>query len=296
MVESTPSAALDLAWQRQSVWSQVAARLKSQVQRSRERTLKLSICGAVFAAVAVGVGVKTTPGTVLSILGAVSIALIPIVRSLSDKDSVADWARARSVSETLKSEVFLYLTGTGSYAGTTRDDELVHNLDRIEQDASDLLRHALGTTPESRGVPPVRDLTSYVAERVTRQLDAYYRPAAVRLERRARYVRNAELALAAAGAILAAVASALGADAVAVWVPVATTASAAITAHAAAERYEYLLVEYLRTASELERLRRRLGGAGDLTPEEFVRACERVISLQNEGWMAKLTSDVEAAA
>jgi hypothetical protein len=80
-------------------------------------------------------------------------------------------------------------------------------------------------------------------------------------------------------------------------VPVLTTVTAALTAHAAAARYEYLLVEYLRTAAELERLRSRrqssAGGSGGRSAEaedEFVEACERVISVQNEGWMAKLTS------
>ena len=60
-------------------------------------------------------------------------------------------------------------------------------------------------------------------------------------------------------------------------------------------RYEYLLVEYLRTAAELERLRgryRHSAGRGDSesTEDAFVEACEHVISVQNEGWMAKLTS------
>jgi hypothetical protein len=86
------------------------------------------------------------------------------------------------------------------------------------------------------------------------------------------------------------VAGVIDSESWAVWVPVLTTISAAVTAHAAAERYEFLVVEYLRTARELERLRRARSHVGGLSDEEFVRACEHVISLQNEGWMAKLVT------
>ncbi len=58
--------------------------------------------------------------------------------------------------------------------------------------------------------------------------------------------------------------------------------AAAVTAHAAAERYEYLLVEYRRTAGQLKHLKRTAAGDAD-----FVDRCESVISTQNQGWMAK---------
>jgi hypothetical protein len=93
--------------------------------------------------------------------------------------------------------------------------------------------------------------------------------------------------------VLAAAAGTWEQDVVAVWVPVVTTVGAAVTAHAAAARYEYLLVEYLRTTEELERMRDRRGPASKLTDEQLVRKAEEVISVQNEGWMAKLTSDDE---
>jgi hypothetical protein len=104
-------------------------------------------------------------------------------------------------------------------------------------------------------------------------------------------VRRIEVALGGGGAVLAAAAGTWEQDAVAVWVPVVTTVGAAVTAHAAAARYEYLLVEYLRTAEELERVRERRGSASKLTDEELARKAEDVISVQNQGWMAKLTSE-----
>lgn len=289
------SSELQLAWDRQSEWSQTADRLKAEIQTARRLVLGLSIAGAVLAALAISIGVDTTAGAVLSIAGAASILLVPIVRAYAGTDTIEDWTQARSVSEALKSEVFLYLTRVGDYANADRDDALVDSLDSIEQEASDLLRHGRHVTPVTCEPPAVHDLDSYIAARVTDQIDGYYLLQASKLERRVKQVRTTELVLAVAGAILAAIAGATGAAGAGVWAPVATTLTGAVGAHAAAERYEFFYVEYLRTASELGRLRRRLGAARALSDEQFVRACERVISLQNAGWMAKLTKGEGAA-
>ena len=108
--------------------------------------------------------------------------------------------------------------------------------------------------------------------------------------------RGAELTLAAAAVVLAATAGSLGVKGAAAWVPVITTVSAALAAHVAAARYEFLLVEYARTAAQLERLRdgrQSLADPGQAAHADdgFVAQCERVISAQNEAWMAKLSSD-----
>jgi hypothetical protein len=107
-------------------------------------------------------------------------------------------------------------------------------------------------------------------------------------------VRRAEGALAVAAVVLAALGGIVGEDALAVWVPVVTTVTAAITAHAAAARYEYLLVEYLRTAHALRRLRDRQGTARSLSEEELIRRAESILSAQNAAWLAKLTSGDDA--
>jgi hypothetical protein len=55
--------------------------------------------------------------------------------------------RARSTSEALKSEVFMYLAGTGRYRGTDRDHQLQDQVEAIERDAGDLLLHTSGLQP-----------------------------------------------------------------------------------------------------------------------------------------------------
>jgi SMODS and SLOG-associating 2TM effector domain 1 len=90
--------------------------------------------------------------------------------------------------------------------------------------------------------------------------------------------------MAAAFAAFAAVSPNVGA-----WAAVVTTAVGAATAYAATERYEFLWIEYSRTAAELRRLYSRHTSAGGrrLTGLELVTECEQVISVQNQGWMAK---------
>jgi hypothetical protein len=54
-------------------------------------------------------------------------------------------------------------------------------------------------------------------------------------------------------------------------------------------------VEYLRTAAELGRLRDEWSVAGALdeaAEDRFVERCEHVVSIQNDGWMAKWAADL----
>ena len=97
------------------------------------------------------------------------------------------------------------------------------------------------------------------------------------------------------GVLLAAVAAAGELDALAAWVAVVTTLAAALSSHVAASRWEYQLVEYLRTAAELGRLRDEWSVAGALdeaAEDRFVERCEHVVSIQNDGWMAKWAADL----
>jgi SMODS and SLOG-associating 2TM effector domain 1/Protein of unknown function (DUF4231) len=284
-----------LAWQRQSVWSQAANRLKGNLTRSRAITLGLTIAGALLATLAVQVATLSSPtGKVLTWAGAVAVGLVPVIRGRFGSPVVQDWTRARSTSEALKSEVFMYLAGTGRYRGSDRDQQLQDQVDAIERDAGDLIVNTAGLQPVVRGLPAVHDVDSYVQQRVTAQIDGYYRPQAARQQRRLARVRQAEFVLGGAGAVLAAVGATWQLSSATVWVPVLTTVSAALTAHAAAARYEYLLLEYLRTAAELERLRGHYRssasrGGSESIEDAFVATSEHVISVQNEGWMAKLT-------
>jgi hypothetical protein len=290
-VTSPPSSAAELAWRRQSVWSQTATRLKAAPARARLTALALTIAGAVLALAGAQLkAVHGGAGRVLAFAGAAALGVVAVLRGLVGQDEISDWVQARSVSEALKAEVYRYLTCTGPYAGPDRDARLDAEVDRLEQQADSLQHYTLDVQPTRRGLPAVCDVDSYIEQRLSPQIETYYRPNAEKMRSRVRWVRWVEITLAVLAAVLAAAAGAFAVSNIGAWVAVVTTAAAAVTAHAAAERYEFLLIEYSRTAHELTRLRAHDGAPGSGTPltdEEFVRRCEDVISAQNDKWMAK---------
>lgn len=279
------------AWEQQSVWSQIANGLKRDLQRSRNVLLALTVVGALLSAAAVVAGLGSELGKGLAALGGAAVGIAAIARARAGGDAVQTWTRARSVAEAIKSEVYLYQARAGVYGKPRRERVLDERVETIERDAANLAPHKAGVKPARRALPPVIDAATYVRERIDVQIGDFYRPRAAELRRRIRRIRDAQLALSALGVAIAAVAAFTGSDAVAVWIPALTTIAGAVSAHAAAERYEYLLVEYVRTADELERLRDRRGSAAGLSDEELIRAAEQVISIQNEGWLAKLTTE-----
>jgi len=161
---------------------------------------------------------------------------------------------------------------------------------QVLTDADDLLRFTAGLRPAARALPAVDDVESYLVARLEPQL-RWYTARAGELETKLTRVRHAQGGLSVLGVLLAAAAATLEVGAAAAWVGVVTTISAAVTAHAAGSRLEYQLVEYLRTAAQLDRLRTGWVAGGHDRPvgDALVRDCEQVISVQNEAWMAKWT-------
>lgn len=282
--QQAATSVVTLAWERQHRWSEAADRLKHDLERKRLVALALGVLGAVLAAVSVGAGLDSLGGTVLTFSSAASVGAAGALRAQSGTRSVQEWTRARSVAEAIKSEVYAHLVRGGS------EGELDRRVTELEEDAADLLGHTDATGTPPGPLPDVHDLESYIRNRVQEQADHYYRPRARALERRVALMRQVLLALGVGGSMLAAAAGTWELDVVAAWVPVTTTVAAAVTAFAAAGRYDYLIVEYLRTAAELDRLARRHGSAAALSPREFVAEAERTISIQNEGWMARLAT------
>ena len=273
-------------WDRQSVWSQTANRMKASIGRFRAGSLILTVAGAVVAAAAGIAGVPPAVASALAVVAAVAVGLLPVLRPRWSGTVLRDWTRARSVSEALKSEVYLCLARAGDYAGPDRDARLFASSDAVVRDAADLLRHTSGIDPVRRPVPAVTDHATYVD---------FYRPRAAHLQARLSWFRRAELALAVAGVVLGALAARFPDWGVGVWIAVVTTVTAAVAAQVAAARYDYLVVEYLRTADELARLRRAAARATSPAKlDDLVVRCERVISIQNEGWMAKLSTEPDA--
>ena len=278
-------APVDYAWGRQSVWSQTADRLKDVIGRARRWALVLGVAGAVIATLAVVIGLDDVTGQAASAVAAALVAAAGFFRRRSALEAVEQWTLARSAAEALKAEVHLYLTRSDPYAQADRDERFQSRLDAVEAGVDELLHHARGIDPKDRPLPAVTDVESYVEHRLTPQIDWYAAKAdwqAGRLD----LLGRLQLGLGIVGAVLGVVAAVSATDTVAVWVPVVTTIAGSVAAYVGVERYEFLLVEYLRTAARLRRLRDRQSRDG-----AFVKACEDLIGAQNDAWLARMTSE-----
>ncbi len=280
---------IEWAWQRQSVWSQTANRLKAGPGRSWSVRLALTVAAAALALAGAQLRQVSRPASVaLAVAAALSLAVVGLLRGRQNVEQTRRWTRARSVSEALKSEVFLFMTHSDAYQGPDRESQLDAEVQRLEREAGDLHRFTEGVQARVRQLPTVHDVASYLQVRVRQsQLEGFYEPKARLVRQRLRVLKATEVSLALTAAVLAALA-AVSSD-VGAWAAVATTAGGAVAAYAAGQRYEYLWIEYSRTADELRRLLDR-GTAADgriLSGPELIRECEQVISVQNQGWMAK---------
>jgi len=280
---TTPN--LAYAWAQQRIWSETANRLKHGLETARRAALVLGIAAAILAVAAVQLaGVSSAAGRVLGLLAGVTAGLAPALQRRAGTRQVAAWTRARSAAEGLKSEVYEYLTGGSAYTAADRDQQLGSRSRAILRGVSDLLLHAAGIQPDSKPLPDVSGVDSYIAERVNHQIDRYYKPKAARYRTLASRLRLAGEILGGIAVLLGAAAASFGARTVVDWVPVVTTVAASLTAFIAASRYDHQIVEFLRTAQQLEYLRDSRVEAG-MTDSDFIDACEGVISIENQGWM-----------
>jgi len=215
MTGTAATGLLTEVWRKQSVWSQVANRLKRELQRNRDVALILTIIGATLSAGAAAAGLQSPGGKALAGASAVSLGLAGLARAAASKDLVRAWTRARSVSEALKSEVYLYLARVGDYKNNERDGVLDDRSAAIELEASDLLKHAARIQAKERAIPRVNDLPSYMDVRVKGQIEGYYRPRSEELHRKVTFFRRVQAALSAGGVVAGAAAAVVGGDKIA---------------------------------------------------------------------------------
>jgi SMODS and SLOG-associating 2TM effector domain 1/Protein of unknown function (DUF4231) len=289
MQRSQARGAVEAAWADQRIWSETANRLKRQIDRARTTALLLAIATAVLATTAIQLTDVSAPvWRVLTAAAAVTAGVATLMQRRAGTDQIRAWTRARSVSEGLKAEIYSALGGGSHYDGPSRDQVLItrtREITDLVQD--DLKRHTLGITTDGKPLPAVHDVDSYIAMRVNGQIDDYYTPNAATYEERVRRLRTLGDLLGIAAVILAALGAAFELDGLALWIPVVTTVAASLTAHITAARYDHLVIEFLRTAERLTRLRDDYQRTRSQTVGAFIDACEDAISVENQAWMAR---------
>lgn len=286
---------VDDVWRAQSIWSQAADRSRRSIGHARTATLCASVAAGVLGVAASQLmGPSAVLGRVCSFLALLAAGAAPLAARGAAPDRLREWTRLRSVSEELKSQVYVYLANLAPYRRPDRDAELQRRTDAVQAQAAGLAAAVRGIRPADRPLPPVTGPAGYVSGRLRGQLDGYYRPKADEMARRARRVERCGVALAALSVLLGATAGAFAAEQAAAWIPVVAAVSASVVSHGASARYAALEVEYSTTADELDRILRwwrHLSPATDAEADRLAERTEHVVSVQNEGWMAKWTAD-----
>ncbi|WP_435186929.1 DUF4231 domain-containing protein [Streptomyces sp. bgisy126] len=283
-------------WAQQASWSLAANRQKRRIGRVRAVSLFCFVIAAVLGTAAAQIGPAHPTAAQWSAFGAaVAVGVVTVLNSRVGQGQIQEWTRLRSVSEAFKGEVYACLAGVGSYRTPRAVTVLRDAVNGIRAEAADLLHHIVDLPVDpSRPLPAVDGVDSYVRVRVQGQIDDYYRPRALWMHRRLRVVRRTEVLLGSAAVLLGAGSGAFQVEAAAAWVAVISTVSATVVAYAAAAKYEYQELEFLRTADELERILADWRLSAHATPEAedaLVGRCEQVISILNDTWMVKWNSE-----
>lgn len=286
-------------WRRHRQWSTLASQLKARIAFWRTTTLVLACAGALLQTLSTVLGAGVL-GTAVSATGALALVFVPfITKYFLTTDQVRQWLRARSMSEGLKSLIYRFQARAAPFADGERAARLAE-AGKLAEGWVESLAVELSSVDDGGAPPPgALDPDAYIQERVSRQIDTYYRRNARTNAARALRYRRLEIAAAAVAAGLGAVATAFkiapaagGPSGLGAWVAVLTTIGGAIAAHATASRYDQQARMYFATTRQLEDLLNEWTAQG--RPRDaarwsaFVDACEDAISAENRGWMAKL--------
>jgi hypothetical protein len=202
-------AIIQSVWNRQRQWSKAANELKSGIVKWRTSVLVLGSVGAVLQTLA-----ATLPAAFVSsasaVVGTVALALVPALTGYYlTPEQTRKWLRARSVSEGLKSETFLFRAGAEPYCGADALGVFMEKTREIETWAGNLEPELARIQPDAKPPPGPLDPETYLVRRIQEQVDKYYRPQAALNAQRARWFHQAEILLGVAAAVLAAIATAL---------------------------------------------------------------------------------------
>jgi hypothetical protein len=285
---------LSAIWTRRIAWSRAADALRRRLAFANVTVLALSVIGALLVAVAATLLFPGSVGQrVCAVGGAVALALIPVINArYITREATSAWIRARSMSEAIKAEVFLFRSGAAPYGDRAAVGLLQTHVMNLNAASADLEGELELVKDAPAPLPPLSG-QAYVEKRVVAQIEGFYRPKADLYARRAAWFRRAQIVLALAAALGAVVAGVAveAAKSMAVWVAFLTTTSTALTAQVAATRYNYLINSYLATARRLEDLVAAWKLNGEPSDgadwSKFAQDCEAAISAENESWLAK---------
>jgi hypothetical protein len=282
---------LDVVWRRHRQWSVAADAARKRLDRWRLWNLVLLVLGALLGALAAQSWLAASVATGSAAAAAICLGLAGLLQAHAlTADQTARWTHARAASEALKAETFRYLIRVAPYAQADRAQVLQAHLDVIRTRAAALLVDQQDAPADDRPLPMLHTMQEYVTARAQGQA-SWHRNGLAEHAQRARRLRFLQLLATGVGVALAAVTGFVPSWALSTWTAAATTVAAAVGAHLAATQHQGIAAAYAATADQLETLVAGFDPA-TATPGQqalFVADVERVLAIQNQGWMDLLS-------
>lgn len=292
-------------WRERDAWAAAARREKKGQERARLAALLLGLGGAalgtaagLWRAASDDTPPWTDPGAALGTLGAVLIALAGYFgRELLTEERETRWARARVLSEALKREAWRFLMRVPPYDAPDAAKALRARADELTSNRG-IEREPIQANAAPR-VPGPRTIDDYLTQRVQEQAHWYEDKAREDRVKRTRLGRLTFF-LGAVSCVLGIVGSRL--PMALAFVPVMTTATAALLAWVHAGRVGAMVALYQEAAGQL---RRQIAqwydettARGALDAEErraaevaLVETCEELMARENGAWRAEWLSE-----
>jgi len=294
------NSALAYVWGKYREYALTSRKRKAELTKWRLRVFIFGITGAILGtlcqeSIRLGFNDVSNLSWVPFILGFSSAAAIGLAtyfgKELVNPYQEQRWIRSRSMAEALKSEIYLFRSNLPPYDTDKKPEKLIENAVELLEKVGDLPTEIISEEQKRKDLP-TEDLTveEYIQTRVNVQINNFYRPGSDELKQKMKRNKNIGLSL----GVFAILLGALGLTGwTAGWIAVIATITASITAFAYAGRYQYLIISYQTTADKLERLRVLWESKGKVDNDtdarnEFIRECERVISIENSAWMAEI--------
>jgi len=301
------TAAVDAVWKRHRRWSIVASRRRASVHRARVQSLFFLVAGASLQTIAVQ---TDRYALVARITGAACLGAAPLLTSAClSKEKISEWTRSRTISESIKRQVFTFRAGVAPYDGDrgTAAQNLVDEVAGISDSARDLNIYYALTRADDVPSPPKLDRLGYIHHRIDKQIDGFYKTRARKQARTSAFLKVCRNTLAGAAATVGFVTGSKAAVAdvgavsivrkvattfvnrVGIWGPALTAASAAFAAHIHESHYDEQVNEFTYSAQHLENLYLCLPletKPGTTEWSDFVLDCESVIASSTSAWMS----------
>lgn len=286
---SRPMNVIEAVWRDYRRWALTARKRKAAQDQARQITLWLGLIGAGLATWA---GQPGDQGQWLSLLSAASIALAAFFgRELLTPEKETDWAKCRMLAEALQRQVWLALMQAPPYHDAHARERLASQAEELAQGAR--LSPDAAVNTKDKPLPQAASVDDYIAQRLDEQI-AYYRRAAAGHQRSLKNWKVVSFGLGGLAVLLGVVGSQC--EAIAAWVPVITSASAAVLSIVQSGRYQSLLPLYQQTARQLELVRAQWQDSPDKDVAQLVLEAEDIMSRENESWRTEWLAKAEAEA